>query len=444
MSANQFTSLCRSLTLPKNDAEWFPRWLFRYASSQQKSRSQPLAVTQPAVIRFLRSLRDHGVPAWQRLQATKAIDLYRSKILKTEEPSLLEIRQTLGRIAAAEQHDSGPTTADKEQEILNHVDWSAPACLRKTQAELRLMHYALDTEKAYLGWIKRFMKHCRSQELEKFGENEIKEFLTELAVNGNVATSTQNQALSALLFMYQRVFGRELEFIDAVKSKKPETLPVVLSRAEIERLYGLCHGRNKLIFQLLYGSGLRHRESLRLRIKDLCFDEGHIVIRSAKGEKDRITVLPESSIEALRERIEQTRLIHETDLREGFGEVYLPYALERKYKNASRQFGWQYLFPSRQKSRDPRSGTIRRHHLRESAFGVFFRKAARMAKIDKNAVPHSLRHSFATYMLEDGADIRTVQSLLGHKDVSTTMIYLHVMNKPGLAVKSPGDKVPLR
>jgi integron integrase len=441
MSATQFAHRIRALRLKKNDAEWFPRWVFRYASSLKKSRSDPLVVSESAVINFLRSLRDHGVPAWQRLQAVRAISLYRSKILETEEPTLSSATRTLQRIAAAEQSGNAALSPEREREVVDHVDRSAPPCIQMMTAELRLMHYALDTERAYLAWIKRFINHCGDENLEQFGENEIKEFLTDLAVNGNVATSTQNQALSALLFLYERVFSRECEFIDAVRSKKPLALPVVLSRLEIEDLYKLSRGRNKLIFQLLYGSGLRHREALRLRINDICFDDGHIVIRQAKGEKDRVTVLPESSVHALREQIEDCRFTHETDLHEGFGEVFLPYALERKYKNAGRQFAWQYLFPSRQKSRDPRSGKIRRHHLRTSSFGVFFRNAVKKARIDKQAVPHSLRHSFATHLLEDGADIRTVQALLGHKEVSTTMIYLHVMNQPGLAVRSPVDSL---
>ncbi len=241
--------------------------------------------------------------------------------------------------------------------------------------------------------------------------------------------------------LYQKVFGRELEFLDAVRSNRPDHRPTVLSREEIGRLYPLFGGRNQLIFQLLYGSGLRHREALRLRIKDIEFDQGHIVVRDGKGEKDRVTVLPGTCVDSLHGQIETARLLHTQDLAEGFGNVYLPYALARKYPNAAREFGWQYLFPSRQKSRDPRTGIIRRHHIQESSFGRAFRSAVTRAKIDKPAVPHSLRHSFATHLLEDGADIRTVQELLGHNDVSTTQIYLHVMNKPGLAVKSPVDRL---
>jgi integron integrase len=322
---------------------------------------------------------------------------------------------------------------------VGELDPKEPKVIREMRAELRLMHYALDTEKAYVGWIRRFMRHCDSEELRSFGESEIKEFLTELAVYGKVAAKTQDQALAALLFLYKRVLGRELEFIDAVRSKKPVTLPVVLSRAEVQRLLPEFQGRNRLIFQLLYGAGLRHRECIRLRVKDVCFDEGHIVVRSAKGEKDRITVLPESSVASLKAQIELVRELHEQDLAEGFGRVYLPYALERKYVNANRQFGWQYVFPSRQRSRDTRSGAQRRHHLSDSVFGDYFREAVKRAGINKSAVPHSLRHSFATHLLESGADIRTVQELLGHKDVATTMIYTHVMNRPGIGVRSPVD-----
>jgi integron integrase len=292
-----------------------------------------------------------------------------------------------------------------------------------------------------LGWIRRFIQFRQTDELERLGENEIKEFLTELAVVGNVAASTQNQALSALLFLYEKVLGRELEFLDAVRSNKPERRPMVLSREEIARLYPLFRGRHQLIFQLLYGSGLRHREALRLRIKDIEFDQGHILVRNGKGDKDRVTILPGTSVENLRRQIETARTLHTRDLAEGFGNVYLPYALARKYPNAAREFGWQYLFPSRQKSRDPRTGAIRRHHIQESSFGAAFRRAVTRAKIDKPAVPHTLRHSFATHLLEDGADIRTVQELLGHNDVATTQIYLHVMNQPGLAVKSPVDRL---
>ena len=439
MSANQFNAIVGSLPLTKNDRIWFPRWVFRFAETQNRGRAERLVVSEDVVIQFLRVLRDNQVPAWQRLQAARATQCYRSNVLKMEEPSLNFICSKLEQLAAGEKNSDTKDLAGKRLQVEKHIDLSNAKCLQLMQVELRLRHYAMETEKAYLGWIRRFSTFKGSSELEQYSENDIKEFLSDLAVNGNVASSTQNQALSALLFLYEKVYGRELEFLDAVKSKKPESRPVVFSREEIGRLFPLFHGRNRLIFQLLYGAGMRHREVLRLRVKDIEFDQGHIVVRDGKGAKDRVTVLPETTLDAIRDCIRSTRSIHERDLHEGFGNVYLPHALAKKYPNAASEFGWQYLFPSRQRSKDPRSGKFRRHHIGDAAFGSAFRRAVKRANIEKLAVPHSLRHSFATHMLEDGADIRTVQELLGHKDVSTTQIYLHVMNKPGLAIKSPVD-----
>ena len=258
-------------------------------------------------------------------------------------------------------------------------------------------------------------------------------------MSGNVAAGTQNQAKSALLFLYQTVLGRELEFLDVTPAEKPQRLPVVLSREEIALLLPEFIDLRRLMFLLLYGAGLRHRECRRLRVKDVCFDAGHIVVRTGKGDKDRVTVLPEPCREELHEQIERVRRQHRRDLDAGYGAVYLPHALERKYPNANRMLGWQWVFPSRQMATDPRNGERRRHHVSEDFFAAQFKLAAHKAGIAKNAVPHSLRHSFATHLLEGGADIRTVQELLGHKDVRTTMVYLHVMNKPGLAVRSPAD-----
>ena len=263
-----------------------------------------------------------------------------------------------------------------------------------------------------------------------------------MAVEGNVSSSTQNQAKSALLFLYETVIGKELAFLDAVSAKLPETLPVVLSRDEIAALFPKLHGEHRLMFQIMYGAGLRHKECRRLRVKDVCFDSGTILVRDGKGAKDRVTVLPESTVSGLREQIELSADLHQLDIEEGFPEVYLPFALKRKYPKAASELGWRWVFSSRQRRRDKRSGKFWRHHVSESFFANQFKKALHRVGIVKNAVPHSLRHSFATHLLESGADIRTVQELLGHKDVKTTMIYLHVMNKPGLAVKSPVDSLP--
>ncbi|MCU0879929.1 MAG: integron integrase [Pirellulaceae bacterium] len=319
------------------------------------------------------------------------------------------------------------------------IDPDEPQCLQELRRELQVQRKASETERAYVGWVSRFVRHCGSEDLRQFGEPEIKSFLTKLVVEGNVAPNTQNQAKSALLFLYQQVFQRELAFLDAVSADKQKRLPVVLSREEIARVWPQFTGLRRLMFLLMYGAGLRHRECRRLRVKDICLDEGHIVVRAGEGEQDRITVLPDRSRQALSEQLEAVRRLHQEDLAREGGAVYLPYALEREYPNEKQEFGWQWLFPARNMSRDPRSGERRRHHVSEDYFAVFFKRAVDRVGIGKNAVPRSLRHSFATHLLEDGVDIRTVQELLGHKDVRTTMIYLHVMNKPGLAVKSPAD-----
>jgi integron integrase len=379
-------------------------------------------------------LRDTSTPAWQRLQAILALDCYQ----RFEGPvvaDFFDMKHRLRQLAASEtQGPAGDVRIDPSEESL------APP-MRDAIVELRLQGYAYDTEKAYLGWIKRFIAFCGTEELKDIAETKVRAFLSDLAVKGNVAASTQKQALSALLFLYEKVYERELGFLDIYRSEKAAQLPVVFSQQEIARLAPFFQGRNRLMFDLMYGSGLRHKECRRLRVKDIDFDQRQIIVRDGKGEKDRVTVLPKSCVAALHREIENTRLLHEADLREGFGEVYLPYALEQKYPNAAREFCWQYVFPSRQRSKDKRSGKFRRHYLSDSLFCGAFKKALKAARIDKNAVPHTLRHSFATHLLENGSDIRTVQELLGHEDVATTMIYLHVKADPGLAVVSPVDRL---
>ena len=305
---------------------------------------------------------------------------------------------------------------------------------------MRVLHHPISTKNTYAGWIARLVRHLDDENLEKYSEDAIGEFLTELALLGEVDAGTQNQALSAILFYYQKVLGRDMHFINRLRAKESTYLPLVMSVDEVKLLLPEFLGRYEVMARLMYGSGMRHKETRTLRIKDLHFDTGHIVVRNGKGQKDRVTVLPKSITDSLRAVVEEAKKIHKLDLQEGFGSVYLPFALSRKYPNADRETPWQYVFPSRQRSRDPRRGAIRRHHIHESTFANAMRQALLMSGIDKPATPHTLRHSFATHMLENGADIRTVQELLGHKDVKTTMIYTHVMNRPGLVVQSPLDR----
>ena len=312
--------------------------------------------------------------------------------------------------------------------------------LDQVRDALRLKHYSIRTEQAYVGWIKRFILFHNKRHPKEMGAPEIAAFLTHLAVDLNVAASTQNQALCALIFLYRQVLEIDPGPVDAVRAKKPKRLPTVLTREEVRALLAALSGTNQLIAKLLYGCGLRLIECLRLRVKDIDFAYCQIIVRDGKGEKDRVTVLPQTLIAPLQEHLRRVRMIHDRDLNQGYGAVYLPYALERKYPNAHRQWGWQYVFPAPKLSIDPRTGIKRRHHLGASGPQRAIREATQLAGLNKPVGPHTLRHSFATHLLEDGYDIRTVQELLGHKDVRTTMIYTHVLQRGGLAVRSPLDE----
>ena len=323
---------------------------------------------------------------------------------------------------------------------MNNSSNSSPKFLDQVRGKIRLKHYSIRTEQAYVDWIKRFILYFDKRHPKDLGAPEIEQFLTNLAVNGNVSSSTQNQAKSALLFLYKQVLGVELPWLDNVeRAKVPKRLPVVLTRDEVQKLLGQLQGPHWLVASLLYGSGLRILEALRLRVKDIELSRKEILIRDGKGFKDRVTMLPVALVNPLREHLERVKQLHDQDLKEGFGAVYLPYALERKYPSAAQDWAWQYVFPSAKRSIDPRTNIERRHHVQDQAIQRAIRQAVRNAGINKPATPHTLRHSFATHLLEGGYDIRTVQELLGHSDVSTTMIYTHVLNKGGRGVSSPLD-----
>lgn len=317
----------------------------------------------------------------------------------------------------------------------------APRLFDEVRRHMRVKHYSLRTEKIYLGWIRRFILANAMRHPREMGVAEVEAFLSLLAVQRNVAASTQNQALSALLFLYRGVLGMELPWMEGVvRAKRPKRVPTVLSQDEVRCLLAHMEGRPQLLASLLYGTGMRLMECLRLRVKDVDFARNEITIRGGKGAKDRHTVLPKSLVEPLQREIERARVLHAADLAAGFGATDLPYALARKYPSAGRDFGWQYVFPSVQRSIDPTDGVERRHHFDDAILARGLKAARVRAGIVKPLSAHTLRHSFATHLLEMGYDIRTVQELLGHRDVATTQIYTHVLNRNASGVMSPLDR----
>jgi len=322
------------------------------------------------------------------------------------------------------------------------ADGKQKRLIERFREEIRARHYSRRTGEAYWYWIRWFIRfHGRRHPLE-LGEAEVTAFLSMLATERNVAAATQNQALSALLFLYRHVLGRELPWLsELVRAQRPVRLPTVLSEAEVRRLLANLDGTGALMAGLLYGAGLRQIECLQLRVKDIDFAYRQILVRDGKGAKDRVTMLPEGLVQPLQAHLGKVRLLHRRDIDEGFGEVWLPYALARKYPRAGRQWAWQFVFPSGNRSADPDTGATRRHHVHPDTLGRIVKRAAEGAGIVKPVSCHTLRHSFATHLLERGHDIRTVQELLGHSDVSTTMIYTHVMNKGARGVKSPLDRL---
>lgn len=311
---------------------------------------------------------------------------------------------------------------------------------------MRLRHYSIHTERAYCDWIKKYVHFhgMNSRDDLKDGEKKIEAFLTHLAVNKNVAPSTQNQAMNALVFLYKKVLKNHLdEEINAVRANKKIHVPVVMTREETSKVIKMMGGTTQIAAKLMYGSGLRISETIRLRVQDIDYKMKTITVRSGKGAKDRVTTFPSSIIPFMQNHLAKVKAIHESDLEKGYGEVYMPYALARKYPNAAREWGWQYVFPARNLSTDPRSGVTRRHHIDPSVINKAIKVAVRKAGPTKRISAHTFRHSFATHLLQRGTDIRTIQALLGHSDVSTTMIYTHALQQGGQGVPSPLDDLEI-
>ena len=316
-----------------------------------------------------------------------------------------------------------------------------PRLLDQVRDQIRLKHYSIRTERVYCEWVKRFIRFHNYRHPEEMGAAEVEAFLSDLAVRRTVSASTQNQALAALLFLYKQVLKLDLPWLgEVVRAKKPQRLPVVLTIAEVQRVLMQLQGELWLATSLLYGSGMRLMEVLRLRVKDVDFARHEILVRDGKGMKDRVTLLPQRLFTPLKQHLQTVRAVHQQELTAGRGDVYLPFALAKKYPKAPTDWAWQYVFPAPGLSVDPRSGAVRRHHVDEKRLQRAFKAAIRAAEIHKLATPHTLRHSFATHLLESGQDIRTVQELLGHADVKTTQIYTHVLNRGGLGVISPLDR----
>lgn len=330
---------------------------------------------------------------------------------------------------------------DKSRGLYKKIYAKYPEIIKSFITHIRMKHYSIRTERSYLGWVLRFLAFNEDKHPSGFNGNDISRYLEHLVINRKVSSSTQSQALNALVFFYKNILEKELsDNIKFSRSKKPKRLPVVLSTEEVKRLFRMLKSPKQLLMaKLLYGCGLRLMECIRLRVLDIDFDYQQILVREAKGKKDRVVPIPVKVFKILKNHIDEVEQLHKEDISDGFGTVYLPDALARKYPNAEKEFRWQYVFPSTKVAKDPRSGRYHRHHVHQSVLQKYIKRAAEEAGIKKKVNCHALRHSYATHSLAKGDDIRTVQELLGHADVSTTMIYTHVLNKPGVTVTSPLD-----
>ncbi|MGV6852867.1 MAG: integron integrase [bacterium] len=381
---------------------------------------------------------------WQFSQSVDALRLLFKHFVDSEVGEVIDwsFWQKASKDLPAD-HPSVLQTLTLDKRLFNKLSDHASDAHRESLLQMleliRLRHYSIRTEKSYLDWVVRFFRFLKYKPLEQISADNVSEFLTDMAVNGSVSASTQNQALNAIVFLLTQVLNRQREEFNFKHAKRPQRLPVVLSPQEVGTLLNQLSGIYLLMGGLLYGSGMRLMECVRLRVQDVDFDYKQILVRNAKGNKDRIVPLPQRFEKDLKQQIETRRVLHKEDCLIGAGSVFLPDALERKYPNAATEFKWQYIFASSRLSIDPRSGITRRHHLHENTLQRFVRTAAQKAGIDKKVSSHVLRHSFATHLLEQGQDIRTVQELLGHNSVNTTMIYTHVLNKPGLNITSPAD-----
>jgi integron integrase len=417
-------------------AEWYVNWSQRFAKS---IKGTPLrSRSKKDVMDFLHNLSlEGGIDEWQVKQAAKALRFLYRDFLNIE---LGIDPERYPRDEGGSKKNTGTfifkDTAISREDIVSRYK----ELFDRFRSELRILHYSLRTERSYEMWIRRFLAFHHKRPTDHFGASEITAYLDYLAQTRTVAASTQNQALNAIVFFYDKVMNVDPgEFDDFIRAKRPARLPEVLTRKEVKRLFKEINGVNLLMAGLLYGAGLRLMECLRLRVKDVNFETHQILVRDGKGQKDRVTILPQKYAPLVREQLIYVKTVYQKDLEAGTQGVSLWPSFERKVPHAAKEWIWQYVFPSAQLSVDPRTKKVKRHHLHPSNLQKAVKAAAQKADISKRVTCHTLRHSFATHLLEGGYDIRTVQELLGHADVSTTMIYTHVLNKPGVAVRSPAD-----
>ena len=415
------TFLSKLGTIPENKTKFYLHWVRKFLKS---CNYQLENINTQHVSQYLDSLdADEKIADWQVKQAADAVILYVEKYLK----------RSLQQITCSAK-DS------KERSIRQKGSLAWGQTLEEARNGIRLRHYSLSTEKTYLGWIARFKTFMQDRDPHLLEPNDMKKYLTHLAVHGRVSASTQNQAFNALLFLYRHILHIEVDDLTSVvRAKRKVNLPTVLSRNEVKNLLSFLDGAYLLMAQLMYGCGLRLMECLRLRIKDVDLENDLLMVRSGKGEKDRALIIPERIKGELSKHVASVKEIHDHDVKMGYGEVSLPDALEKKYPSALKEWGWQWVFPAEKLSVDPRTGKVMRWHIHPAAIQHAVKEAVRKAEVPKMASCHTLRHSFATHLLEAGHNIRTIQELLGHKHVNTTMIYTHVIRKKPSEIRSPLD-----
>ncbi len=401
----------------KDKSSYFSSWIKRFFRMDISNKLS----NQDKIMQFVESLSvDENLKDWQREQGRKALELYLNLFLKEDNGN---------------KNFSHECTNGNNKEETNIFQ-----ILKKVRTVLRLKHYAYMTEKTYLDWIKKYLKHCEDRNSDYENSQSVKMYLTYLAVDRKIVAGTQNQAFNSILFLFRHILDKDLlDIKDTVRAKQSKNLPAVLSVKEIKLLFKQVEGTHKMILEMIYGSGLRVSELTKLRVMNIDFDNSHILIKDGKGGKDRIVSLPKKIEERLRIHLSKVKEMYNQDLSNGFGEVYLPEALSRKYSQAGREWKWQYVFPSGNLAVDPRSGKTRRHHILDQTIQKIMRNAVKSAKIAKKATVHTLRHSFATHLLMSGVNIREIQDLLGHKNLETTMIYTHIMRELSEVPRSPLD-----